>query len=31
MLCGLKHAEQDVSLHKYKGRIVYRGDDIREQ
>ena len=30
-LCGVKHAEQDVSLHKYKGRIVYRGDDIRDQ
>ena len=29
--CGLKHAEQDVSLHKYKGRIVYRGDDIPDQ
>ena len=30
-LCGLKHAKQDVSLHKYKGRIAYRGDDIRDQ
>ena len=30
-LCGVKHAEQDISLQKYKGRIVYRGDDIRDQ
>ena len=29
-LCGVKHWEQDISCHKYKGRIVYRGDDIRD-
>lgn len=30
-LCGAKHIEQDASFHRYKGRIVYRGDDIRDQ
>ena len=29
-LCGVKHWEQDISCLKYKGRIVYRGDDIRD-
>ena len=29
-LCRVKHWEQDISCHKYKGRIVYRGDDIRD-
>ena len=30
-LCGVKHIEQDASFHRYRGRIVYRGDDIRGQ
>ena len=30
-LCGIKHAELDVSQRKYKGRIVYRGDKVLTQ
>ena len=31
VLCGIKHAELDESKHKYKGRIVYRGDKVFTQ
>ena len=30
-LCGIKHHELSPELWKYKGRIVYRGDNIRDQ
>ena len=30
-LCGVKHWEQPIEKHKYKGRIVYRGDLIRNE
>ena len=29
-LCGVKHSELHPSQHKYKGRIVFRGDQIRD-
>ena len=31
VLCGIKHWEQPVEAHKYKGRIVYRGYLIRNE
>jgi len=31
IFCGIKHWEQPVEAHKYKGRIVYRGDLIRNE
>ena len=31
ILCGIKHWEQPVEAHKYKGRIVYRGDLIKNE
>ena len=31
ILCGIKHAELDVTKQKYKGRIVYRGDKVLTQ
>lgn len=30
-LCGVKHYEMSPEHHKYKGRIVYRGDAIRDE
>ena len=30
-LCGIKHFEMSEEHHKYKGRIVYRGDQIRNE
>lgn len=30
-LCGMKHWEQPIEQHKYKGRVVYRGDLIRNE
>ena len=30
-LAGIKHFEMPEEFHKYKGRIVYRGDQIRNQ
>ena len=30
-LCHLKHAELDPSLQKYKGRVVFRGDRVRDE
>ena len=30
-LCHLKHAEFDPSLQKYKGRVVFRGDKVRDE
>ena len=30
-LCHLKHAELDPSLQKYKGRVVFRGDKVRDE
>jgi len=30
-LAGIKHSELDEQFHRYKGRIVYRGDQIRNQ
>ena len=30
-LCGVKHWEQPIEQHKYKGRIVYRGGLIRNE
>ena len=30
ILCGIKHAELDESKQKYKGRIVYRGDNSHD-
>ena len=30
-LCFLKHAELDVALQKYKGRCVFRGDNVKDQ
>ena len=30
-LCGVKHWEQPIEQHKYKGRIVYRGDLIKNE
>ena len=29
-LCGVKHFELHPSQHKYKGRIVFRGDQVRD-
>ena len=29
-LCGVKHYELQPSQHKYKGRIVFRGDQVRD-
>lgn len=31
VLCGIKHFEQPCDAWKYKGRIVYRGDQIRNE
>ena len=31
ILCGIKHWEQPIEKHKYKGRIVYRGDLIKNE
>ena len=31
VLCGVKHIELDPSHHKFKGRIVYRGDRVHTQ
>ena len=31
ILCGIKHAELDVTKQKYKGRIVYRGEKVLTQ
>eukprot|EP00435_Cladocopium_sp_Y103_P048465 s1082_g14.t1 len=31
VLCGIKHFEQPYDAWKYKGRIVYRGDQIRNE
>ena len=30
-LCGIKHHEMSAEHHRYKGRIVYRGDAIRDE
>eukprot|EP00435_Cladocopium_sp_Y103_P056347 s1336_g19.t1 len=30
-LCGIKHHEMSPEHHRYKGRIVYRGDAIRDE
>ena len=30
-LAGIKHSELEEQFHRYKGRIVYRGDQIRNQ
>ena len=30
-LCGDKHHEMSPEHHKYKGRIVYRGDAVRDE
>eukprot|EP00973_Karenia_brevis_P041199 5699395-Karenia_brevis.AAC.1 len=30
-LCFLKGAELDVKFQKYKGRVVFRGDSVRDQ
>lgn len=31
VLCGIKHFEQSCDAWKYKGRIVYRGDQSRNE
>ena len=31
VLCGIKHFEQPCDAWKYKGRIVYRGDQVRNE
>lgn len=31
ILAGIKHFEMDQEYHRHKGRIVYRGDPIRNQ
>ena len=30
-LCHLKHAELDKNVQKYKGRVVFRGDQVRDE
>lgn len=30
-LCGIKHFELDPSPWRWKGRIVYRGDQVRDE
>ena len=30
-LCHVKHSELQEKFHRYKGRIVFRGDDVKDE
>ena len=30
-ICSIKNSEMDSKFHKYKGRITFRGDDVRDE